>query len=200
MAEDRTVVDTVSRGFHIYKDVWNPVIGETLTCKPEFGNIHDPYAVAVCKGKRFWKYLRVFVTPNSAPLLAIRTFSSVEKLAYGPRVVLVLLPCTVLSWRAKPDTSRLAAKIASDGMRSERGPFGFGSPLVLGAFSKYLYSTIFRPGMNYRSMRNTWQRHYISMKIILRMQANSRNSRNIRPAKFKRFMIWMLGILKDYCI
>ncbi len=26
---------------------WNPVIGEMLTCQAEFGNIHDPYAVAV---------------------------------------------------------------------------------------------------------------------------------------------------------
>ena len=54
MAKDRakhaTVVDTVLSGFHVYKDVWNPVIGETLFCTPEFGNIHDPYAVAACKG------------------------------------------------------------------------------------------------------------------------------------------------------
>ena len=44
------MVDTVFRGFHVYKVVWNPVIGETLICKPEFGNIHDPFAVDVCKG------------------------------------------------------------------------------------------------------------------------------------------------------
>ena len=47
--------------------------------------------IKVRSGKRFWKYLSVFATLNYAALLAIRTFSSVEKLVYGPRVVLVLL-------------------------------------------------------------------------------------------------------------
>ena len=49
-AEDTTAVDTVLKGFHVYKDVWNPVIGKTLFCTLEFGSIHDPYAVAACKG------------------------------------------------------------------------------------------------------------------------------------------------------
>ena len=35
------------RGYHVCKDIWIPVIGETLTTKPKFGNPHDPYAVAV---------------------------------------------------------------------------------------------------------------------------------------------------------
>ena len=34
----------------MYKDIWKPAIGETLTCKLEFGNIHDPYAVSVVCG------------------------------------------------------------------------------------------------------------------------------------------------------
>ncbi len=29
----------------MYKDVWNPFVGETLLCRPEFGNLTDPYAV-----------------------------------------------------------------------------------------------------------------------------------------------------------
>ena len=49
MAEDRTVIDTVLRSFHVYKNVWSPVIGEILICKLKFRNIHDPYSVAVCK-------------------------------------------------------------------------------------------------------------------------------------------------------
>ena len=34
---------------HVYKDFWHPIatIGETLTAKPECGNAHDSYAVAV---------------------------------------------------------------------------------------------------------------------------------------------------------
>ena len=47
MAEERVFVDSVVRGFHIYKDVWNPVLGDTPVCQQEYGNIHDPYAVSV---------------------------------------------------------------------------------------------------------------------------------------------------------
>ncbi len=42
------VLDSCVRGHHIYKDSWTPVLGEALVCVPEFGNVHDPYAVAVC--------------------------------------------------------------------------------------------------------------------------------------------------------
>ena len=35
------------RGFHVYKDIWSPEIGDMIACQPEFGNIHDPYAVSV---------------------------------------------------------------------------------------------------------------------------------------------------------
>ena len=36
-------------GFHIYKDVWNPVVGDILMCQREFGKLHDPYAVTVVR-------------------------------------------------------------------------------------------------------------------------------------------------------
>ena len=39
--------DTCVRGFHVYKDVWRPVIGEELRCQREVDNPRDPYAVAV---------------------------------------------------------------------------------------------------------------------------------------------------------
>ena len=35
------------RGYHVYKAIWTPFIGETLLCEPEFGNIEDPYAVKI---------------------------------------------------------------------------------------------------------------------------------------------------------
>ena len=35
------------RGFHIYKDIWSPLIGEQLKCARETGNPLDRYAVAV---------------------------------------------------------------------------------------------------------------------------------------------------------
>ena len=45
--EERFYLDSVARGFHVYKAVWNPVVGEELLCEREFGNIHDSYAVSI---------------------------------------------------------------------------------------------------------------------------------------------------------
>ena len=38
------------RGYHIYKDIWDPRMGEKLSCLQEPGNVHDIYAVSVMKG------------------------------------------------------------------------------------------------------------------------------------------------------
>jgi hypothetical protein len=40
---------SVVRGFYVYKNIWDPVQGETLTCVRETTNLHDPYAVAIVK-------------------------------------------------------------------------------------------------------------------------------------------------------
>ena len=40
---------SVVRGHHVYKTVWTPSVGETLTVKAEDGNNHDKHAVAVMK-------------------------------------------------------------------------------------------------------------------------------------------------------
>ena len=44
---DRFNLDSCVVGHYVYKEVWRTVIEETLKTKPEFGNPHDPYAVAV---------------------------------------------------------------------------------------------------------------------------------------------------------
>ena len=49
MADIPEFCDTCVRGFHIYKDVWRPVIGEELGCQREESNPRDPYAVTVTK-------------------------------------------------------------------------------------------------------------------------------------------------------
>ena len=33
------------RGYHVYQDEWDTVIGEVLQCRKETGNWHDPYVV-----------------------------------------------------------------------------------------------------------------------------------------------------------
>ncbi|CAH3023524.1 unnamed protein product [Porites evermanni] len=37
------------RGYHVYKDVWKPSIGEKLVAKREFNNPMDKHAVKVVK-------------------------------------------------------------------------------------------------------------------------------------------------------
>ena len=37
------------RGFHVYKSVWTPCIGEVLSCSRETSNLHDQFAVKVLK-------------------------------------------------------------------------------------------------------------------------------------------------------
>ena len=37
----------VVRGYHVYHDIWTPVIGEELSTQQEHGNPEDLYAVAI---------------------------------------------------------------------------------------------------------------------------------------------------------
>ena len=45
-------VETVVRGYHMYKEVWDATIGQVLPCQKEHGNVHDPYAVTVLERER----------------------------------------------------------------------------------------------------------------------------------------------------
>ena len=47
MDADVFTVDTVVRGYHVYRAIWDGAIGEVLPCQRQQGNVHDPYAVAV---------------------------------------------------------------------------------------------------------------------------------------------------------
>ena len=55
-------VDSVIRGYHVYKDIWVPMIGGILFCEQEPGNEEDHFAVTVaghqlskCLGTFNWK-------------------------------------------------------------------------------------------------------------------------------------------------
>lgn len=37
------------RGFHVYKEIWKPKVGDVLTCIHERNNQHDRYAIAATK-------------------------------------------------------------------------------------------------------------------------------------------------------
>ena len=37
------------RGYHVYRDIWNPSVGETVNCEREGRNPEDSYTVALQK-------------------------------------------------------------------------------------------------------------------------------------------------------
>ncbi len=43
-------IESCVRGYHVYKDIWDASVGESLPCQRERGNRADPYAVAIIKG------------------------------------------------------------------------------------------------------------------------------------------------------
>ena len=45
-------VESVVRGYHVYKEDWSPIIGERFWVEVEETNIHDRYAVAVVVNDR----------------------------------------------------------------------------------------------------------------------------------------------------
>ena len=50
MASSRFTVESVIRGYHVFKSIWlNPVMEEELSCEREIGNTQDTHAVAMRK-------------------------------------------------------------------------------------------------------------------------------------------------------
>ena len=47
MAAIDLTVRTAVCGYHIYKEVWAPAIGEKFVCGQEWGNDHDRHTVSV---------------------------------------------------------------------------------------------------------------------------------------------------------
>ena len=43
------MTDSMIHGYHIYQDVWTPVVGEHLQCVRVEDNAEDRYAIAVTK-------------------------------------------------------------------------------------------------------------------------------------------------------
>ena len=43
-------MESCIRGFHIYKQVWTPFIGERLSCTRKRSNTEDPFAVTIKRG------------------------------------------------------------------------------------------------------------------------------------------------------
>ena len=50
MTHQKFVTNSMIRGYHIFRTIWDAVIGEHLQCVREVGNVEDRYAVAVRRG------------------------------------------------------------------------------------------------------------------------------------------------------
>ena len=46
----RYTVESMVHGYHVYRDIWEAAVGETLPCQREAGNPYDTYAVSVMEG------------------------------------------------------------------------------------------------------------------------------------------------------
>ena len=82
--------DTFARGFHVYMDIWNPVIGEILKCKCESTNEVDKHAVAIMCSDLLGKESVVGHIPHniskfSSMFLTI-PFTAIEVEVLGKRV------------------------------------------------------------------------------------------------------------------
>ena len=51
MTDVQFVTKSSIRGYHVYKSIWSPEIGETLSTKKEDNTPHDKFTVAVVKSK-----------------------------------------------------------------------------------------------------------------------------------------------------
>ena len=106
----------------------------------------------------------------------------VEKLAYWPRVVFMVLLFCPVSWRTNPDISRLAEEMAFDGIRTEREPLGLGS--TLGAFLKYLYNAIVHWTYELRKYMD-----HIAVKIFLLKINFANEGQFAKSAKYRAYKI-----------
>ena len=60
-----SILESVIRGRHIYKQIWRPLVKEILTLEREEDNNHDKFVVSLLKdatvlGYGPWEFLRVF--------------------------------------------------------------------------------------------------------------------------------------------
>ncbi len=58
-------INSFIRGYHAYRDVWEPTTGEILLAKPEPSNVRDKSAVAVFKDGSIVGHVPI----NMAPIL-----------------------------------------------------------------------------------------------------------------------------------
>ena len=76
-------VQSMIRGYHVYQDEWDAVIGEVLHCRRESGNWHDPYALATISDGRVVGHVPRKISPICA--IFIRRGGSITCTVSGHR-------------------------------------------------------------------------------------------------------------------
>ena len=88
------------RGHHVFKSVWNPIIGQQLVCKRETNNPTDVYAVAVMRGssctnsspdlRNFWREFYLAIYGQIAKLKRSPNFPAIRYIVEGFRSTFTL--------------------------------------------------------------------------------------------------------------
>ena len=71
-------MESFIQGFHIYKEVWTPFIGERLGCAREKSNREDPFAVTMKRGTEMVGYVPRTISCVCTLFLRQRVFISCE--------------------------------------------------------------------------------------------------------------------------
>ena len=64
MTDHEFVADSMIQGYHIFRTIWDAVIGESLQCVREVGNVEDRYAVAEGSDTPSNHVVTVFICDN----------------------------------------------------------------------------------------------------------------------------------------
>ena len=74
--------DSVIRGYHIYKEIWEVSHGETFDCVRETGNSFDPFAVVVIRNGEIIGHVPKLI--SAAASLFLRRSGAIKCKVTGP--------------------------------------------------------------------------------------------------------------------
>ena len=113
-------IDSYVRGYHVYMDVWSPVIGETLLVKREPSNVKDQHAVAIVKEDAVVGHVPYNIAPRFSQFLrrdVNKAFAEVtgEKVNRGAGYGLEI-PCVYRLYGPKVYIDRMKDSLRAGGL------------------------------------------------------------------------------------
>lgn len=112
-ASNSFTVSSYVRGYHAYKHIWQPVVGETLQLAQEPNNSQDSFAVAVCNNRVVVGHIPYNLAPTVSAFLTRPTNTAVAEIT-GSRVNRgggygLEVPCDYKFYAPKSYLSKLAS-------------------------------------------------------------------------------------------